>query len=220
MNAKLLKKRLFIESAAAVAVISIIGAGAWYMDTTNTNYAGETQTAEKEVNELTVQAKTLLDKFTRVQKNPQLFHDILQKKSRNELLPTRQAIRTAFNQFTTSYHLLTVHLSMGEIAPLKGSPYIRPTSNMVSSEVSAEFNAISDEYVYGLINAMDTQLPGVTKINKLTMSLDKPLSEAILREISQKGSYPLIKTKLSFSWIGIKPVEANDPNANAPKITH
>lgn len=219
MDLKQLKKRLVLETGVIAGVCAVLGGVTYYLDTVSEDFVRQNRELEGKVNSIGAEINALHEKYSKVQQNSQLYQEAMRKKGENRLYINREQVRDKFNQFKDRYYLNNLRLSMQAIQEMADPLYKRKTNVMVSSEVSVTFDALSDIYVYQLMDAMAEELSGSCKIIKLSLSRnDSNLSAETLRSISQSGSASLVKGEVKFQWLGIKPVEASETNADAAKI--
>ena len=211
------RKRLLTESVIIAIVAVALGGVAFLFSTISGNYSEENAALKQQVDSITADMNSLQKKYTNIKQDINLYQEVQRKQSEDLLAVNRQAVMDKFNQLRTEYMLDDLRLSMSPVQPMKDEKYKRKTSMVTYSEVVVNLNALSDEHVYDLLVKMQKDLPGVSRLTNLSMTRQKTLSDDILRSISAKGSYPLIKTDIKFTWFGINPIEAGDIDSDASK---
>lgn len=215
MKYQQLKKRLFMESGAIVAALVLLGGGTYFLDTLNGNYLQDSQALENQVNGIAAATNALRAKYDKVQQNMTLYRQIIQEKSQDKLTISGQAMKENFRKFKNEYYLSNLRLSMAPIVDMKEADYKRDTYSIISSDILVSFDGLSDEFTFDLIEGMQQQLPGSSKITRLSLQRMSNLSPEVLHTISEKGVAAIVKGEIKFMWYGIKPLENTD--ANAPK---
>lgn len=208
-----LMKRVVTESGFIAGTTLIAFGVLYFLSGMKSDYETQIGVLRREADALEQETTSLQEKFSKVQQNAGLYQEALEKQSQGALSITRQGVRDKFNQFNEQYFLGNLRLTMSGIEPLSGSEYQRANGAIVSSDVSVNFEAVSDEHIYEMINAMMLQLPGTAKITRISMQRQRTLSDDILRVISQKGSFPLVVCEVKFQWFGIKSAEGSAANA-------
>lgn len=208
-----LTKQVVMEGALAAGVLLLLFGGIYYMNILRDDYENQTNVLRREAEVLMQETALLQDKFSRVRENASLYQQALEKQQQGKLSITRQGARDKFNQYNDEYFLGNLRLTMSGIEDMEGPQYTRKNGSIVSSEVNVNFEAISDEYVYEMINAMQQQMAGSIKITKVGLQRQRTLSDDILRLISQKGSFPLVVGEIKFQWLGMKSLNAEESNA-------
>ncbi len=206
-----------MESGVIASVLVVLGGGAFFLGSFSDDYERESQTLESGVNGIAASTNSLRSKYDKIQKNEALYQEVLQLKSEDGLNINQQVAKNRFNRFKDQYYLSDLHLSMSPVTEMKDANHRRDAYIVVSSEVNVDFEALSDEYAYGLMNAIQRELSGSSSISKITLTRQGAITEEALRAISENGSYPLVRSEMKFIWFGIKPVESNDSSANASK---
>jgi hypothetical protein len=208
-----LLKTIIMEGLLAVGIILLMGGGIYYLNILGDDYETQTSVLRREAEVLQQETAELQGKFSKVRKNATLYQAALERQSQGKLGISRQDVRDKFNQYNNEYFLGNLRLTMSGIEELNGDKYKRRHGMIVSSEVNVNFEAISDEYVYDMLNAMQQQMSGSMKVTRISMQRQRGLSEDILRVISQKGTYPLVLGEIRFKWFGMKSLDVEESNA-------
>ena len=211
-----LRKRLLLESAAIAGILAAAGAVAFGLGVASDNYQASSESLESQVDAIAASTSALSAKYDKVRENPALFKKVTQLQSENRLSISQQVVKNRFDYLRDKYYLADLHLVMSPIADVQGPDYQRKTNVIVSSDVSINFQGLSDEYAYGLLNALQQDLPGSSKITSLTLTRQGDVTKDMLRTISETGAAPLIKGEIKFVWFGIKPAATGDSD-HAPK---
>ncbi|MDE3016502.1 MAG: hypothetical protein KGI29_06240 [Pseudomonadota bacterium] len=212
-----IRKQLLKESAAIATAVAVLVGVVYYFDAVEGNYQKESTDLYNQVAGIRNQTNRLYDQYSRVQKNTAIYREAMEKNANHQLTISRQAVREHFGKLRDRYYLNNVHLTMSPITAMAESQYKRNTVGMESSDITLSFEAISDEYVYDMLEAMQQELPGSSRVNQLTLTLTQPLTSGILREISQKGTFPLVSGKIEFTWFGVSPMELSNSDAGVPQ---
>jgi len=211
-----LKKRLLLESSILAAAVVVLGSGLYFLDSFSDDYQKGSEILSSKVNDIAAATNALSNKYDKIRRNDALYQKILRLQSEDGLNINQQVAKNRFNHLRDQYYLSNLHLSMSPITEIQDANYRRPTHVIVSSDVNIDFEGLSDEYAYGLLNAIQQEFPGSSKIAKLTLTREGAINSDSLRTISEKGAFPLIKGEIKFIWLGIKPVESSD-NTNVSK---
>ena len=215
---KQFKKHLLKESIVMAAVALVLGGVVFLLSTISSDYSAENAALKHQVDTINADMNSLKTKYTNIKQDLKLYEEVQKKQSEDRLAINRHAVQDKFNQLKTEFMLGdNLHLVMSPVQVMKDEKYQRKTSMVTYSDVEVSLDALSDEYVYDLLVKMQQELAGVSRITKLSMVKQKPLSDDILRSISVKGSYPLVKTDIKFTCFGINPIETSDIDSNAPK---
>lgn len=216
MKHQVVRQKLLKEGAVLLAVIVVMGGGAFYASLMVEDYEQQKRTLENEVNTITNQMNNLREKFNKVN-NAKIYEEIEKKNSRNELAIDRQAIKKKFDDYRGTYFLDNLSLTVDP--PQESASGKRANSAIMTSNVQVTFDAVNDEHVYRLIDAMENELPGVVRMTLVNIGRQGKLTEEELRALAKNGRIALVRGELRFTWLGIKNI---DPNAskeglNAPR---
>lgn len=216
MKYQQLKLQLIKESGILLGILAVIGGVTYYLGSVSDDFTSKNQALEGSVSAITGETNTLRDKYSKVQQNTSLYQEVMQKNAKEGLYINRQHIREKFNQFKNRYTLNNLRLSMAPVEQMADLKYKRKTSEIVSSNVTVSFDTLSDEEVYSLLDAMGREMTGAPKITKMIIARPAGgLTEEMLKIIGLRGSYPLVKGELGFTWLGIRPIE-DDPSKKKP----
>ena len=196
-------------------MVAMCGAAFLFNDFSD-DYEKSKEALEIKVKMITASTNALSSQYDSVKHNGTLLEKILQLQSRNRLGISLQTVKNRFNRLRDQYYLGNLHLSMAPIAEMQDADHKRASQVIVSSEVVISFTAVSDEYAYSLLNSIQQDLAGSSKITSFTLTRDGDVTNDALRVMSDTGTAPLVKGEIKFVWFGIKPIESND-TANAAK---
>jgi hypothetical protein len=94
------------------------------------------------------------------------------------------------------------------------------TGKMIQSEVSLTFSALTDNSVYGFIESIQRQLPGIVVVHALKITKTGELTSDVLRTLSKHKITSLATAELSFTWLGIHPNAEAKPAENVKGPQH
>ncbi len=101
------------------------------------------------------------------------------------------------------YRLSNVNISFSKPEELKDG-YISDTIIVVSSDVSIQFSAITDEYLFGFVDSLLTQYPGYIQVKTFSVTKSKNITKDVLTQIAAGESPALVDGKIDFAWRGLK----------------
>jgi hypothetical protein len=211
-----LKKRLLIESIVAAAILAVAGGVTFFLDDFSDDYKKSNEALKGNISTITNTTNALNAKYEKIQTNKALIKQILELQSEDKLNINPQMTQVLFNRLRDKYYLNGLHLSMLPIVETPDARFKRATYSLVSSEDTISFDALSDEYAYSLIDAIQQQLPGSVEIANVKLTRTGTVTTANMHTIGTTGTAPLVKGDIKFIWFGIKPMESSD-STNAPK---
>lgn len=225
MKYEKLKKQVLVEAAIMGAVLLVMGAVVYLISSIRDDYETSNQALQKQVDAIDLEMNTLKGRFTNIKNNIDIYQEVIKKKAEGRLAINRQMVLEKFNQYKTQYTLGGLRMTASPAQEVKDGIFKRKNSNVNFSDVSVNFDVSSDENIFQLIDALREELPGISKVIRVNMSLQKPFGEDVFKAISEKGSYPLVKADVRFIWFGINstepaaasaPATPTAPAANAP----
>jgi hypothetical protein len=220
-----LKKQVMVEGGIIMGVLLALGAIVYLLTSVQEDYVASNDALQKQVDAIDHEMNTLKGRFTNIQKNMDIYLEVQKKQADGRLAINRQIMLEKFNQFKTNYVLNGLRLNVGQPQEVKDAIFKRKNSSVNFSEVTASFDITSDEGAYELVDSLREGLPGISKLVRFNIILQKPFNDDVFKAISEKGSYPLVKTDIKFVWFGINytPPDAaktdnpTDAKPDAPK---
>lgn len=217
MRHSALKRQVLIELGIFLAVVVVLVAVVFLLASIRDDYIANNQSNKRMLDTIEGEYNKLKGKYSFIQQNSVLYEEVKKKQEAGQLAINRQSVLDKFNQYKTQYSLNNLRLSVSPIVESKDPAFRRNTSLISTSEVSIELEVLSDERVYEMLDAMQQELSGFTRINRMTMARERKLDDEVMNNIRQKGTFPLIRTGIRFTWFSINPIENPEVPPNAPR---
>lgn len=198
-------------------IVMVVGAIIGGLSILSGGYEEKNNTLRNEAATVTAEAKKFEDKYAKVQQNMNLYKESVAKIASGRLTISHQSVGEVFNRLNDKFYLANLHLTMSGIDDIKNPSFKRKDFGIVSSEVIVTFQALSDEYVYAMLDQMQKDLAGSARLTKLTLKREGDITDSVLQAIVQRGTYPLVSAEIKFLWFGLKPIEAKPADANGVK---
>ncbi|MBY0406545.1 MAG: hypothetical protein K2Q01_02545 [Rickettsiales bacterium] len=202
-----LRRQVVLELAIVAAVLVVLMAIVYLLASIRDDYIENNTSAKRVIDGIQGEFNTLKQKYSFIQQNSVLYEEVKKKQEAGLLSINRPMILEKFNAYKLQYDLNNLRLSVSPIQDMKDPAYIRKTHAVSTAEVSVDLDTLSDERVFELMDVMQTELPGVCKINRITISRERNLDPDVVNMIRQKGTYPLIKTAFKFTWYSINALD-------------
>jgi hypothetical protein len=198
-----LKRQLAVEAGIIAGVMLTLGAIIYLLSSVEDDYTASNEALQRKVDAVDLEMNTLRGRFNNIKKNMDIYEEVQKKQQDGSLGINRQIMLEKFNQFKTAYSLNGLRLSVGQPQEVKDAIFKRKNSTVHFSEVYASFDVVSDEGIYHLVDSLREELPGISKLVKFTLVMQSQFNDDVYKEISEHGSYPLIKADIKFVWFGI-----------------
>jgi len=212
-----LRKRLIKNAIIAIGALTILLVGAAVIsvhndDALSEKHVKETDSSAKrsEVDAIKLQLNTKFDVSS--------FYDAYIKHHNDTFVLNREAATQLLTTLREKHHLVNLEVTIAPITDVPGENFQLKTGVMVKSEVKLIFNGLSDNSVYGFIEAIQGKLPGMVIVNNLKLTRTNSLSRNILLDLSQHKITPMISGELSFIWVGIRPKTEGKPVNGASNV--
>ncbi|MDX1975309.1 MAG: hypothetical protein SFT92_06495 [Rickettsiales bacterium] len=205
MKHKETQKKLLQESGVFLAVLVVLSGLSYFLNVLSDDYAKEINELERQTTETVMEANKLKDQFLKVQANSGLYREAMQKILGEQLsISNRQAIRVKFEELKTRFFLSNVRLTVSAVQDVPGHNYKSLKDAVVKSEVVISADALTDEDIYSFMDALQTELPGITQVNQFSITRASRPTDAALRNIVDTGQFLLVSSNIKFNWFGLK----------------
>lgn len=212
------KRKLVVEAGIIGVSLVVLTGLAYFLDVLNESVRQEKIQMETQLATVTNEKQTLQNKYEKIKKNIDLYREVANKYAADGLAINRQTLRKKINDFKSLYFLNDLTLSMGPIQDMTGDKYRNNSSQIVSSELTANFDALTDADIYAMIQAFQEEFPGSVKLTKFSITRVSKVTDDSLRTIAKTGQYSMVKGDMKFTWFGIKPQESTTkPAADGDK---
>ncbi|MDE3059479.1 MAG: hypothetical protein KGJ06_00525 [Pseudomonadota bacterium] len=194
-----LTRLLAKESVGFAAILVMLLWALWHLSASYDDYRQHSEVLENKVDALASAADSLRAKYDKA-RDETLYHEVLRKNGGT--YANREMVKDAFRTFKDRYHLSGLHLAMSPLATGRDAGYRRASYRIVFSDAEVSFVAPSEEDAYGLLAAMDEELPGACKITRFS------LRHATGEPAAGKNVAAPLRGEIHFQWMGIEPADA------------
>lgn len=111
--------------------------------------------------------------------------------------------KDVLDKLQAKYKLSSVKTSFSKPDNIEGD-YKTDTVGMVSSTISMNFSAISDEYIYNFILDMTKNFPGFVQIKSISINKPIEVNKETLKRIAAGEEVGIISVALEFYWHDLK----------------
>jgi hypothetical protein len=217
MNAKELQKKLVIEVGALAAILVVCGAIVYSLSLVIEDYERESREIEMLVTKVSAEKSALRAKFDSTQENLDLYEEALKANPKAGVYGNRQESQEIFDKLQKIYGVNISRVILSPPHDMKGAQYTRPTASVVASDLKLVFDISLDEYFYAMLDAIQNDLLGSTKITYVKLSRTEPFSDKAVAEIENTGVYPLLKGEMTMNWFSIRTIEKTEDDAAKPE---
>lgn len=206
-------KNTLIRQSITVAVVLVVALGVLlFIDSQDVSYTEEVKTLQDQTDKILRDMSTLRDQYAKVDQSAEMYRDIERRNAKNALTLNRPYLRDTFDTLRKQYALNSMKITMSTPQPREGRQYKRDSGFIESSEVAAEFEAVSDEVIFAILRDVQKEMAGV-KFFRVAFSTIRLPDALALQAISQQGGYGLVKGEMKFTWFGINLPPPVDPKA-------
>ncbi len=107
------------------------------------------------------------------------------------------------DKLQAQYKLSVMKISFSKPEEISGD-YKTDTVSIVSSTISMNFNALSDEMVYNFLGDLVGKFPGYIQIKSFSINKPAAITKEILKKISLGEEASIIPVSIEFYWHDLK----------------
>lgn len=203
MKIRELKKRL-IQRVIMGSVLLIFSLGGYFIieDYSSTLFASQKK-VQREIVALNAKIKRFEAKQMEYKESKKLWDRLADsEKLRNGL--DIGATQRLFDEFKAQYLLRQLDVDLSK--PEELNDMKTQTTVVESSKVDITFEALSDEYVYALLAAINEYMPGYITIKSFRISREVGVTAAVLEKIYDGIAVPMVKGNITLYWRDLKDV--------------
>jgi hypothetical protein len=220
MKAQLLKKRLIKISVIAAIAVSVSGAAAFAVYSWSSGLQQEASTAKNNLNRALGDVSSRELKNKEAQEYLELYLKITGESEQAKISDlNRDKAQSWLKQVAAQNSITNLVGEVEPLEPIVNEAFKKKTFQGITSQVSLEFAAMTDEQIYRFLDAILGQFPGYIKVTRFELTRVSNISDDIFLTAS-KGTFPeLVKGLLEFNWIGVReilPDEISETEAAAP----
>ncbi len=217
MKYQIIRKRLLVESLFMGGGLAL-GVGALFLlMSLHDEYQSDNLSLQTTMTQFNNEMASLNDKYTKIQKNHDVYEEAKRKNDSEELLTSDEKILKILRNYRSKFRL-KIDLNMSASKKIDSPVYAKKSAVMTYNEVTLNIEAMTDQDIYHLINALQADFPGAVKVTSLTVTRESKVSKEALITIADKGHVTLVTAKLIFNWFGIEPVEAPESTEGKPNV--
>lgn len=206
-----LKKKLVLEGIVVFMILAVLGGASYYIMTMQEESSSKRNALEGAVRQVSNETNALREKFIRIQKDKDLYQLVMSLNDADMLSHTDSIVDKLFRGYGEMYSVQLKLDRTASNATLDENTYKRKTSVINQKDaVISDIQAANDEDIFEIMQAIQKEFPGAVSYTGLKLTRESRLTDEALRSITQKGTFPLVKGEVKFSWYGIDPVDPEE----------
>lgn len=208
----ILKKRL-IRTACIVGVsVCALAGGTFFLSGYDDDTAAQKAAQQNENNQTAAERDMIRAQVSEGFESSNLYETYIKNHNASFTID-REAATQLLSALRVTYHLARLGMTIAPVSDMSGELFQLKTATMMKSEVSLTFSAVEDHSVYGFIETIQRQFPGIVLIHALKLSRTGDVSQPVLQDLHSHKLASLVSGELAFTWIGmtLKPQDKNVP---------
>lgn len=210
------RKRLIADGVkAAIGVGICIGVYAGASMWSSSALQGKT-TVENQVAQQRAEIANLNTKINNAESSQKIYVRVQESRKNENFSIDNEQVREVLQKLIKQYRL-SVRDKLEYSAERKVTPSgIEFTTPMVvRQDTKLSVSAISDLHVYGFVQALSQELPGIIRFTKFKVIRKNPLNDAALAQLALGKAVYTVEAEMSFDWYGFNSAPTA-PEGNAP----
>jgi hypothetical protein len=211
----ILKKRMIRTACILAGVVCVLAGMAFFLSGYDDDVAAQKTTQQNENNQTASERDMIKAQFSEGFEINNVYEAYIKNHNANFAID-REAATQLLSALRVTYHLARLGVTIAPVGDMSGDLFQLKTATMVKSEVALTFSAVDDHSVYGFIESIQRQFPGIVLIHSFKLSRTGDVSQPILLDLSSHRLASLVTGELAFSWIGMVPKPQDNKNASPP----
>lgn len=209
-------KRRLIRDGLIVTVCCAVASGVlWF---SNQQYAGAEQqgsTLKGQISSANQQVQQFEGEYQKATKFSAQFKQYAGKGYRREDLDRKEAV-TVVERLKDRFYLSEIDMESLPYVSLNTPPWVGKTIRLGAVPINIRLKAFSDEYLYAFLFALDHELTGFMRYNKLTVNRVHTLADVPLKEVGEGFLPSLVEADIQFLWLAFEAIPKEGAGAPTP----
>lgn len=206
---KLIVDGIKIAIAVGGCIAVYVGASMWSASVLQ----GKTD-AENKVSQQRAEIANLNTKIDTAESSQKVYVQVVDARKNEDFSIQNEQVREVLQKLIKQYRL-SVRDKLEYSAERKVTPsgLTISTPMVVRQDTKLSVSAISDLHVYGFVQALSQELPGIIRFTKFKVTRKDPMDEAVLQQLALGKTIYTVDAEMTFDWYGFNPAPQAD---NAP----
>ncbi len=166
---KKMRKRLTVETGIAAAVLFVLAGVNYYLDSEIMTNTQQETALQGNILGIAQQISDLERKYDLLKSSLLEFKALKQKQEDGNFNVSRTETKDMFDKLRKEYRISNLTLSVTPETPKTGEAYSRKTSQIMESNVTIQFDALSDLHVFAFMQSLTDTLPGFLSISDFSI---------------------------------------------------
>lgn len=198
-----LKKRVVTEGAAAAGAVTLLLGIAFYTQGEIERQTQRQQALRSDIHSIEQQIADLERKHGIVNRSIVEFHRLKNRQKRGAFTIDRDQATDIFDTLRRKYRISNLSMTVTPKDVMAGADLVRPTGQIMFSEATLEFDAMSDLHVFSFVQDAADTLPGFLKITDFDISRQRQITNDVYVSVSRGEQPRMVSAKVRFLWLGI-----------------
>lgn len=214
---KLVRLKRVLLRDAVVAGLSLMAAGGvmWFAGQHYAKVEQENNTLRNRVSAANQQVQQQEKDFQKASKFSDQYRSFSGNGYRREDLD-RKVLEAALRKLHDQFYLTDIDMESRPAVSLKIAPWAGTKVRLVAVPVTIRLKAFSDEYLLAFLFALDRELPGILRYNKLSAKRVQLVRDIPLKQVGEGYLPSLVEANIDFLWIGFEKIQQEGVPGAAP----
>jgi hypothetical protein len=202
-----LSHRIASEAGVIAALIGLLAGIGFFISGFADDFVDDKNKLTQDIGSIQGQVITIQNKLASMETALPIYKKLVGDKGIAALELNRQEATRMLEELQPVYHLSNLRMIVSPTQDMADPQFKKPKVKAIESEITLNFDAVTDEYAIQFLQHAISVLPGEAKVTKINLT-SSDLTAAILQSIASTGSAGLVKSEMMLKWRGMRAVEA------------
>lgn len=199
-------KRLLIRDGVIVCLVAALAGGVlWFANARHAEAQRQSNTLKTQITGANQKVQQFESEFQKAAKFAEQYRRFSGDGFSREDLDRKAAI-DAVERLKDRFYLSDVSIESKPYQPLTEAPWAGRTVRLGAVPITIRLKAFSDEYLFAFIFALDRELQGFTRINRLLVTRLQTVRDVPLKQVGEGHLPALVSAELEFLWLGFEKI--------------
>lgn len=210
-------KRVAFEVTVISVSVTLLLIICFWLSSVAEEAVTEAEQVKNEINQKSIEIQTLQTKIAQFGNALPLWNNFKNKSGTQSFRLSRDEATSVFMELRDQYAFKDIRVTVSPIRPSSDPNMIRPTIQVMESDININMRAYSDEQVVKFMQDVRQRLQGIVKVKSLKMTRNQSETPAFQGGVEGQRdelfalNEPQLDVVINILWYGIETIETNPP---------
>lgn len=199
-----LRQQVLRTGLRMVLLLIITGSIALYASYWYATQEEKRSAANNQLNTLTAQTAALEQRFNKAQQYFARYEELIRLHGSAHLPLDRQGATETLKALDETFAMHSARITFGPLNETGDTALKNSQATALVTDMTLTIQTVSDAMVMEYIAALPMHLPGIFRVNDMTLTRLQPLTPAMRSQIIREGAAPMVRAELRLKWYGIR----------------